>query len=380
MLKYVALLLMAAIAFNSCQKQESVFQFKEKVKPPPPPPPLPPPPPPPLSEDLKNIELVYNGTPLKTSIVARKTFSDTKQASGSYADGFELVIRLDNNTAESGFQQLQIKLPINEKGQVVKGNYIIQNNEVVEGGNMTLIYAKGTFTNVFPDASYPANKDKFNFNLSLRVEDFNATEHKLSGVIDSLKISDATNPEKSITMKEAGFNFYYDFLELYLNDQLMYETTTNPYSLWYPRVSSPEENVIVISGEKLYPTTVAAPFKFGQLTFILSFNQVTPVFTGETVLPMPSSTPNQFVLRSEEYMEIAGKPLYGILPATTYQCRFITPPKMDVSGGMEVSTTNAKNLLEEFYDYNVDPPTYEPQRFIDSPTYKLKCLFYQKKI
>lgn len=313
-------------------------------------------------------------------MIGRKIFSDTKQPNGLYSSGFELVIRLDDNAEEYGFQQLQIQLPLNDSGHVKKGRYSIENSVVKDGGLIDLIYTKGMFTDVFPDAAFNADKEKFNFNISIRIEEFDAINHSISGVIDSMKIYSIADTSKKIRIKNAGFNFYFDFLEVYLNDTLTYETATTAYSIWYPRNFGGEENISSVSGERLYPVVNNVPIKQGQVTFGFSFMEVLPVFQQETVLPLTPSSTTVFLIGSQEYVEIGSKPLYGITPVAGYQCRFINSTQVNIAGGVEITTTSAKALLDEYYDYNVDPVAYYPQGFLATPEYKLKCAFYQRKL
>lgn len=245
---------------------------------------------------------------------------------------------------------------------------------------MDVIYTKGTFTNIFPDAAFSTDKDKFSFSISMRIENFNPVNHSIAGVIDSMKIYSIADTTKKITIKNAGFNFYFDFLELFLNDTLMYETATGPYSNWFPRNFGGEENIAGVSGERLYPTIKNPPFKMGQLSFGFSFIQVQEVFQRETILPLSSDGSN-FSFRPEEYLEINGRPFAGISPGTTYECRFINSTQIGIAGGVEVTTGNAKQLLDEYYDYVADPVSgvYHPQEFMNAPNYKLRCMFYQRK-
>jgi hypothetical protein len=377
----IGLFMMAIILFVACQKQEALMTFPDKTKPPPPvtPPPVDPPP---LSEDRKNIQFLYNGAELNTSMIGRKYFGEVKQPSGSYASGFDLIIRLDDNSEESGFQQLLIRLPLNASGQLEKGIYAIKDNQVTESGNIEIRYSKGMFTEVFPDAVFSVDQAKYNFNLSLRIEDFNITDHSIAGVIDSFRIGLAADTSKHISIKNAGFNFFYDYLELSVNDQLTYEATTNEYSYWFPRVSGGEEKFLGLSGEKLYSLSETSPFKQGQLTFSLSFNELQETFIGETVLPVTPWATDVFILQSEEYLELDGKPVFGLLSAGNYQCKFTKSPKIDVAGGMEISFDNGKLLMDEYYDYVADPVwgVYYPQEFKEAPSYKVKCTFYQKRL
>lgn len=53
-----------------------------------------------------------------------------------------------------------------------------------------------------------------------------------------------------------------------------------------------------------------------------------------------------------------------------------------IAGGVEIRTDSAKQLLDEYYDYEADPVSgvYHPQEFMEAPTYKLRCMFYQRKL
>lgn len=380
LLPSLVLMLMAMFFLNACQKQEALITFPDKVKPPPTV--NPPVEPPPLSEDLKNVQFLFNDAELHTSMIARKSFGEVKQPSGSYANGFDLVIRLDDNAEAYGYQQLQIRLPLNENGQLVKGTYTIKDNQVTEGGNIDVQYSKGIFTEVFPDAAFSTDKSSYNFNLSLRIEEYDNAEHSIAGVIDSLRINLIADTSRHITIKNAGFHFFYDFLELSIGDEIVYEAATNPYSIWFPRTSGGEQKVISVSGEKLYPFSQNAPFKPGQLIFGLEFTELQETFTGTTELPVSPFLSNLFLLRPEEYTEINGKPLYGIIPSGNYTCRFAKSPKIDIAGGMEITFDNGKKLMDEYYDYEADPVSgvYHPQEFIEGVEYKVKCAFYQKKL
>ncbi|MGN7722711.1 hypothetical protein [Chitinophaga sp. 22620] len=375
MKRYIAFLLIAFIAFSACRKQEALFNFIERAeKPQQPKPPVVEPPA--LSEDFKNVELVYNGDTIKTSMIGRKVFGETKQPNGTYASEFELAMRLDNNSEIIGFQNLRIKLPLGDSGQVKTGKYIIENNEIKEGGLLDIKYIKGVFADVFEDAAFSTDKDRFSFSISMRIEGFNAVKHTIEGVIDSMTIYKLADTSKHITIRNAGFNFYFDFLEVYLNDTLTYETATTDYSMWYPTEYSPVENIALISGERLYPVAAEVPIKAPLLTFVVYFGNDADTIHQETIYPLSMFSTTLFLLSSSEYVPINDRALLGISPKGAYQCRFINATQLSIAGGIEVTSDKCGMALDEYYDAG---GTYQPAEFLPDREYKLRCAFYQRK-
>ncbi|MRG44106.1 hypothetical protein GFS24_03225 [Chitinophaga sp. SYP-B3965] len=222
------ILMALAIIISGCYKQEPVFNFIEK--------PVPgPPPPPPLSNDLKNVTLNYNGAVLKTSMIAQRTFDPYSAPSAfhRYRTGFELALRLDDNNNIELYQKLQVQIPINEKGEPVPGKYTIKNNVVTEGGDMNIKYTKGIYSDVFPDANFKTGKDKFIFDMALRLEVFDTATHEVAGYIDELIIQDKSNLARKVIFKDLGFTLNYNHMEIFLNDTLAFEGATDANSMWY---------------------------------------------------------------------------------------------------------------------------------------------------
>ncbi|RPD39880.1 hypothetical protein [Chitinophaga barathri] len=227
-IKLAGILMILALIIGGCAKQEPVFDFIEK--------PVPgPPPPPPLSNDLKNVTFNYNGTELKTSMIAQRTFDPygAPSAFHRYRTGFELVVRLDDNNNRDSYQKLQVQFPLNEKGEPVPGKYTITNNAVMEGGDVNIKYTKGNTSDVFPDANFSTGKDNFIFDMALRLEVFDTATHVVAGYIDDLSIRNKINPAKRTTFKGLGFTLTYNHMEIYLNDTLSFEGTTDANSTWY---------------------------------------------------------------------------------------------------------------------------------------------------
>jgi hypothetical protein len=224
-LKFANALLLLVTAFSACQKQESLFEFTEQ--------PVPIPPPPARSDDLKNVQFTYNGTVLKTSMIAQRTFDPYVEnpPSGRFCNGFEFTVRLDDNAYD--FQKLQVRLPLNDKGEPLPGDYMIENNTVTEGGDINVVFTKSSSSTVFPSANYSREKDKFNFSLKMRLVTFNSATHEVAGFIDALSIEDKGDAAKKINLKDLGFTLVYDHFEIYLDDIFAFEGTSDGGSFWY---------------------------------------------------------------------------------------------------------------------------------------------------
>lgn len=258
------ILMMLALMISGCSKQEPVFDFIEK--------PVPgPPPPPPLSNDLKNVTFRYNGAELKTSMIAQRTFDPSiiDPPSHRYCNSFELAVRLDDNSDRSGYQKLQVQFPLNEKGEPVPGNYTIKNNVVTAGGDINIRYTKGNTSDVFPNANFHTGKDNFDFNMELRLEVFDTATHEVAGFIDELSIQDKSTPSKRITFKDLGFTLNYNHMEIYFNDTLIFEGTTDENSTWYTGNGL----------STLYAASLKAPFSVAAMAFNIAEFQGAGAYT-----------------------------------------------------------------------------------------------------
>lgn len=313
-------------------------------------------------------------------MVARKTFTENKQASGRYCDGMELVFRLDDNNATDGFQQLKVKLPLNSKGELEKGKYIIENNTVTEGGNIDIMYTKGMFTNVFDDADFSTGKDKFNFSMYLRMEEVDSATHRLAGVIDSLSITSKADTTKKITVKNAGFNLFFDHFELYLDDELAYEGATSPYDNWVPYIYGSETNDYISQVyPQLYATSDKVPFK-NKANVSLVF--ITPKIEGSvskmmSPYPYDNSSTEFLLIFPNEPVQIDGEDIAVIQPVGKYDA-VIEKAEAMINVRASITTDSAKLVVQEKYDDegNRIPPAY----LKSSPVYKVKISYTQKRL
>lgn len=251
LIKYTGILFAIGFLITGCQKNENLFAFVEQPYPHPPPPP-------PLSNDLKNVKFTYNGAVKETSMSARRTFINTQPSPVTfYRKGFELIVRLDDDPYN--YTQLRVMLPIDEKADPKPGTYRISDNNANGTNSLDISYTPASTNTTFPRLQYSRDKDKFNFNLTIRIEKFDPVTHEIAGYIDELNIVDKNSPAKNIFLKELGFTLVYDHFEVYLNDTLAYEGTTDPEgnSLWF----------LGYINAKLFSAGINPVFKMGDIAF-----------------------------------------------------------------------------------------------------------------
>jgi hypothetical protein len=199
----------------------------------------------------------------ETSMSVRRIFIDetmeTPSSEAFYRKGFELIIRLDDDLYD--YTMLRVIIPVDEKANPKTGTYNIKDNLPEADIAADIIYTPASANTAFPSAKYSTGQDKFNFNMALRIENFDPVTHEIAGYIDELRIADKSNPSKNINLKELGFTLVFDHFEVYLDDVLAYEGTTDPYggSYWYTGSFN----------SKMFSTTSDPVFKFGMIAFNL---------------------------------------------------------------------------------------------------------------
>lgn len=352
--------LVFAVVFSSCQKQEELYQFVEQPAPVPPPPP-------PLSNDQKNVKFTYNGAEKESSMSARRTFidiySETPSPKAYYRKGFEFIIRLDNDPYD--YSSLKINIPLNENGDPEPGTYHIKDSEIVEGAGTDIGYRPASNNTVLPNLRYSTEKDKFTFNLILRLEKFDPVTHEVAGVIDELSIQDKTEISKKISLANLGFTLVYDHFEIYMNDTFTYEGSTDPNgsSFWYTG-----------SGiSNLYRTSALAPFDGAAVSFNLTDFKGEGDYPSETVID-----PDYGPLSSLTISDGTGIAVIGdfttllINPATT---------EIKIETFLENVLIRGSFSAYEARLWGNNSGGYYPNTLIpEKPAYKLSGSFFQRQL
>ncbi|MDR6785557.1 hypothetical protein ABIE26_004267 [Pedobacter africanus] len=357
-LLYICLTLL--IAFSSCRKQEDLFEFVEQPAPVPPPPP-------PLSNDQKNVKFKYNGAEKESSMSARRTFIDvysgTPSATAHYRKGFEFIVRLDDDLYD--YSTLRVSLPLDENGNPKPGTYSIQNNEATEGNGTDIAYRAASASTTFPNTRYSTQKDKFIFNLSLRLEKFDPLTHEVAGVIDELSIQDKTESSKRISLSDLGFNLVYDHFEIYLNDVFTYEGSTDPNgsSFWYTGNGT----------SNLYLTSGTAPFDGATALFNLADFKGIGNYSSETTLD-PDYGPTSALMISDGS---------GVAMIDEYAVPLINPSTTEI----KVETFVENVLIRGSFTANEaklwgnNSGGYYPNTLIPGkPVYKISGSFFQRQL
>ncbi|GEM_PF-6599268 len=257
------LLFLSLAMLSSCQKQEELISFIPVDYPKAPPPP-------PLSNEKKNVKFQLNGGLKETSMSARRVFmnryDDKPTEKGFYRKGFDLLVRLDDDPYN--FSTLQLSLPINEYGNPKLGKIIVTDNTIANKEVFDVAYRSSTMNTNFPNARLSKQADKFNFNVEMRIESFDSIKNEVSGVIESIVILEKTGQAKKLELKELGFTLVFDHMEVYLDNQLAYEGTTDDNSFWYTGLGT----------SHLFPMRKDIPIDDA----VLSFGPIDPLKEGST--------------------------------------------------------------------------------------------------
>lgn len=311
---------------------------------------------------------------LQTSMIARKSFAAQAQPSGRYCNGFEFLIRLDENNATSGFQLLSIKLPLNDHGELAAGNYVIKDNEVISPANAQHIdidYKKGAFSDVFPDASYISGQDDFLFNLTLRIASVDSITHTVAGYIDSMSIKSRTDASRKITIKEAGINLNYNHMEIFNNGTLMFESVPQDLDEWYPTEQAVLYGYLGIYSWELFPAS--APHVFEKAVFYCEWKSDYLIpYTGVGAYVFPTKTDDPLLGPGIK------SPLFVTSDDWTKSLIALSEAKVVINAVKDYIFINGNFEAEAklvVYDDNYIP-VFQP----DSPLYKLKGSFFQKKL